>query len=395
MEAPRRSPTRARRGARPPRVLVLGEPGFSSGDVPRCDILSWGEAQQGAGISRLGLYDRYLCLPARFPRAVVEHARERLCQTLRRRVEEGALVAFLVPGSDPVTAAIDADWSRTRFVVEAVTGLRLDPVEGGTWPALRVAPHMPAALAHLLREQTPSFTLERSPDPPARPLSHDRAVALAGFGGPEENPTAAAALAGTGAWAVLPAGSGAPSSLSALLALLDDLEQLRADWTRERARRGTARPLEARRRGSSATAAVAPRDLPEAHLLAVPVDGSRGALHYRPRGAVARSSHVLGRGAWVVATVLLAARRFEADHQAPIDLAEVEEALRDADVPATKRASVRGYLAQLRRAVEAALGRSLPPRAIVMPRGGRAIAIAGLRRLLGPAGASVRSIRTA
>ncbi len=376
-----------------------------------CDSCSWAEAQQDGQLG-FARYDRFLCLPAVFPADVVEHGREEMCSRLRRRMRAGALVVLFVPEANLTSEGVDEGWSRARFVVEQVTGVRLDAVARGSSARVDVASDCPAGIQDHLSHNHPGCRFEVDQNVPPMAISEDESVSLAGFESALEEPCAVAGFPGEGAWLVLPWSPRERSAgdMKALLTLFEDLSSLRsqrlssleakrlaleaklASYARSAA---AASPSAVRKPARPRTPEAPHRSLDGPELYAIPVDGNRGFLQRFtvPKGPY-RTSLLLHRGPWALATIILDERWYasEAPDRVPIDV--LTQSLRDAEIPAEEMGSLSRYLSELRKALNAVFGGSGEKGLIRLEQRKGVVHMDVLQAALAPfGGAKVRSIR--
>ncbi len=397
--SPPSTPERPRASANDLRPLVVHPADWKFAEDPGRALLPWAEAQQ-VGHRVFGRHARFVCLPARFPAGVFEHEREAMCRYLRQRVENGALVVFLVPASALAASESDAEWNRTAFVVEAVTATRLTRIDDNYPLKFTIEPTCLPGIAAHLKKNPGNFRLDVTGDGELRPATPDATQVLAGFEDPVHEPSAAAGFAGTGAWLVLPWKKDRVTDrdLPELVRRLDELEELRAAWTVrvERARALAAEVLDVaraqdepapvvgtrRRRGARDLEAPV-KNLRDARLFAIPRGTSRGFLQ-RFDGAANRywTSPLLHRGPWAVATHLLDNVQFLDGASDQIELAVIEEALEGADVRSVKRSSLSSYLTQLRHALKDVLGARMTSDLVRVRRGKSTVDIAELQAVV-------------
>ena len=386
-------------------VLVLRPAGDSSTLAAPCTALDWADAQQ-EGRHLVARFRRILALPAAFPPEVHEHEREALCVALRRCIERGGLGIFLVPESDLPASTPDVAWNRARFVLERVTGLRLNRVGAGHPGPFHVEPTVAPEVAAHLETHRAQWTLDLEAGPLGTPVCPDPTRVLAGYGKPVDEPSVVAGFPGQGAWMLLPwpRGGATPGEIEALLPLLDTLQSVLRAHLEQEARRlrqladlslpPDPEPTGRRRRAARAATEVPYRSLPPGCLHACPQREGVGFLQWQP-DATSRpqTSSALRRGAWAIATTLLAAENFRDSGRDTLDLEALYEALDDAGVPRGKRSSLRKYVSEAHQAIRSVLGKALPPQAIHIRRGAESISIAGLRRALRAGGAKVQPLQ--
>ncbi len=207
------------------RTLVLAGTSLFSPATAPYTVMRWAEAQID-GFEQFPRFRRFLCLPTSFPTTKIDPLRDRMCDQLRLIIEQGADAVLLVPA--PVMAedgSVDRDWLQTRYVVERIANVRLDPRRSGATGGPVIASCPEAALRHL-RQVVPKYALEPRSEGTRR-FSTDPSAAIGAYNDLSIDPYAIVGRAGKGRWAVLPAPSGSASAgvVEGLLPLLLELRK--------------------------------------------------------------------------------------------------------------------------------------------------------------------------
>ena len=188
---------------------------------------SWARAQS-ARFPLLQQFERFVCLPAAFPRrsAMIEHCRGGMARAIAARVAGGALAVFCVPPWRPSRDGIDESWNKGAWVIEAVTGVRLRSLIAGTGLRAAPAPDCPPAFRGLLERARPTYELRVPADDFGEFLSHR---VLGTVQTPDGALFAMAGFPGKGAWLIVPSDEAAlPMDAGATaVGLLDVLDKMR------------------------------------------------------------------------------------------------------------------------------------------------------------------------
>jgi hypothetical protein len=167
-----------------------------------------------------------------------------MASTIAERIADGALAVFYVPSWKPGRDGVDEAWNRSAWVVEAITGVKLEPLIGRVGLRIAAAPDCPPAIVGLFERAHASYELRLRVDGLGASVDHR---VLGAIESPTGIPCAVAGFPGTGAWLILPSDASAHVALEcgAAAGLLDVLEGMRPPAPLKRGagrRRAQARP---------------------------------------------------------------------------------------------------------------------------------------------------------